>query len=100
MGPAFYIMAILGCGEGEIACQPVATTESHYASIEECNAATPDALMRPTDEAFPVVVAQCRRADQPIAQQVMPDEIDLPEPGEPQPRIQRASYKLSEKAGA
>ena len=99
MGPAFYIMAILGCGEGEVACQQVATTASQYESVEACNAATPDAVMRHIDAEFPVVVAQCRRADSPAsAEKIMPSQIDLPEPSR-QARVQRASYKPARKAG-
>ena len=99
MGPAYYIMAILGCGEGEVACEQFATAQSQYESVESCNAATADAVMRHVDAAFPVVVAQCRRADNPAsAQSVIPSQVDLPEPDR-QPRMQRASYKPAKKAG-
>ena len=40
MEPLMFIMAILGCGEGEAACQPVAPVEARYASEAECLAAT------------------------------------------------------------
>jgi hypothetical protein len=91
MGPAFYIMAILGCGEGDAACEQVATTDTHYESVEACNAATPAAVEQHMDLAFPVVVAQCRRADAKVAAKVVPAQIDLPEPDQ-QPRVQRAVY--------
>ncbi len=60
MEPVLYIMAILGCGEGEAACQQVRTVDVHYASEAECNAATEAQLMRNSDLVFPLVVAQCR----------------------------------------
>ena len=92
MGPAFYIMAILGCGEADTACEPVGVEQAQYRSIEECNAATADALVSHVDAAYPVVVAQCQRADSPIAQSIMPEQIDLPEPGREAPRVLRATY--------
>jgi hypothetical protein len=67
MGPAFYILAILGCGEGESSCEQIATAGSSYESVDACNQASEGALMGHTDAAFPVVVAQCRRADQPAS---------------------------------
>jgi hypothetical protein len=29
MGPAYYVIAILGCGDGGAACQTVATPAAH-----------------------------------------------------------------------
>jgi hypothetical protein len=93
MGPAFYVMAILGCGEGEVACQQVGAPVARYESLEACNAATGAAVMSNVDLAFPVVAAQCRRADAQVAEKVMSSEIDLPEAsGQPQ-RVQRAAYE-------
>jgi hypothetical protein len=97
MGPAFYVLAILGCGEGETACQQVGKVETRYESLEACNAATAMAVSRHIDLAFPVVAAQCQREDQEIAQQVMPRDLDLPSPdGEPR-RVQRAHYQPPKK---
>ena len=92
MGPAFYIMAILGCGEADTACQQVGVEQAQYRSVDECNAATADALARHVDAAYPVVVAQCQRADSPIAQTIMPEQIDLPEPEGETSRTLRATY--------
>ncbi len=94
MGPAFYIMAILGCGEAEAACEPVATSPVRYESAEACNAATATEIEQHSDALFPVVVAQCRPASAPASQSVFADEVKLPErDGDRQPRIQRASYQ-------
>jgi hypothetical protein len=94
MGPAFYVMAILGCGEADAACQQVGRAEARYESLEACNAATADAIMRNVDLAFPVVAAQCHRADAKVAD-LKPADIDLPEPdaGRSTSRIQRAAYQ-------
>ncbi|HEX8257120.1 MAG TPA: hypothetical protein VF589_05775 [Allosphingosinicella sp.] len=94
MGPAFYIMAIMGCGEADTACQQVAVAPARYESVEACNAATEDALMNNSDVAFPVVVAQCKPAAGAISQTLMPEQVDLPEPrpGQQQ-RIDRATVK-------
>ena len=40
MGPAFYVMAILGCGEADTACQQVGVTQAQYESADACTAAT------------------------------------------------------------
>ena len=93
MGPGYYILAILGCGEGETQCQQVAVAQSSYQSQADCNAASGDALMRHTDAEFPVVVAQCRRADSPAAAQVWADEVKLPATETRSPRIQHATYQ-------
>jgi hypothetical protein len=80
MGPAFYVLAILGCGEGEVQCQQVSVAQARYESVEACNEATPDAVMRSQDISYPVVVAQCRRADAAEVQKLTGADVDLPEP--------------------
>ena len=94
MGPAFYVLAILGCGEGETACQQITTAGSSYESVDACNQASEGALMNHVDAAFPVVVAQCQRADTPAAGKVWADEVERPGPEDVKgkPRIQRARY--------
>ncbi len=87
MGPAFYIMAILGCGEADTQCEPVATVPARYESAAECNAATEDAIGQHAGDAlYPVVVAQCRKAGEPAAQQIWADEVDLPDADTPRNR--------------
>lgn len=94
MGPAFYVMAILGCGEADAACEPVANVATQYQSAEACNAATTSMIQTHMDALFPVVVAQCRPANLSISQKVWPDEVKLPA-ADRSPRIQRAAYKPS-----
>lgn len=62
MGPALYLIAILGCGEGDAACQEVQVAAPRFVSEAECSAATATVLERYTDLAYPSVVAQCRPA--------------------------------------
>ena len=93
MSAAFYIMAILGCGEAEAACEPVATVATRYESADECNAATEAEISRRSDVLFPVVVAQCRAANQPAAvQKLYADEVARPG-ADDGANIRRASFK-------
>lgn len=59
MQAAIFLMAIMGCGEGEGACQQVRLLDTRYSSQAACSAATETAISRYADLDFPVVVAQC-----------------------------------------
>lgn len=83
MGPAIFLMAIMGCGEGEAACQPVRQLDTRYESQAACLAATEAALMRNLDIDYPVVVADCRPADA-APRVIKASEVRLPDP-EPTP---------------
>lgn len=67
MDAAYFVIAILGCGDGSAACTPVATMPTHYATQAACSAATGDALLRNADFDFPTLVAECRSAVSPAA---------------------------------
>jgi hypothetical protein len=58
MGPAYFVIAIMGCGDGG-ACQTVATPAHHYGSEQACLAARGDVLMANSDLDFPMLVATC-----------------------------------------
>lgn len=60
MGPVFYVLAIMGCGDGQAACQEVRAEPARYSTAAQCQAAMPLALQRNTDVDFPVVSAACR----------------------------------------
>jgi hypothetical protein len=79
MNPALYVIAILGCGEGEAPCQPVQMVEARYESREACLAATDGALAQVSNLDFPIVVAECRAAGAAAAQ-LRPADIRLPDP--------------------
>lgn len=79
MEPAFYIIAILGCGEGDAPCEQVRLLESRYESRAACSESTDRALGSATDAPYPVVVAQCVGAQEKSGK-VLPIEILLPKP--------------------
>ena len=60
MGPAYFVIAIMGCGDGAVDCQTVATPAAHYSSEQACLAARSDALMANSDLDFPTLLAQCQ----------------------------------------
>ena len=80
MGPATFLIAILGCGEAEAPCQQVRTLETRYESQAACTRATDAALLSNSDADFPVIVAQCVAAGGK-APQVKANEVELPGPG-------------------
>jgi ABC-type hemin transport system ATPase subunit len=86
MGPAIFIIAIMGCGEGDAPCQQVKTLEARYESQAACTAATEAALTQNTDVDFPVVAAECVAAgsnpNPPKANQVQ-----IPGPGRADLRV-------------
>ena len=61
MDTVYYVIAILGCGDGQIQCAPVATVPTHFKSEAACAAATREALIANSDLDFPTLVARCRR---------------------------------------
>lgn len=79
MGPAGFLMAIMGCGEAEAQCQQVQLAPVRYESQAACQAASEEQLARHADLAFPVVVAECRAAGVGAAS-LRADEVRLPEP--------------------
>lgn len=62
MGPATFVIAILGCADGGSACTPVATLPTTYVSQEQCAAATGAALMENSNFDYPTLLARCRSA--------------------------------------
>ena len=67
MGPAYYVIAILGCSDGAVDCTRVATVPARYENEAACSAATMPALAGRTDFDFPTLVAECRAVTMPIA---------------------------------
>jgi hypothetical protein len=79
MEPAFFVIAILGCGEGDAPCQQVRRLDTRYESQVACSKATDVALARNADADYPVVVAQCVAADRPSVE-LRPADVGLPAP--------------------
>ena len=77
MEPLAFVMAILGCGEGDAPCREVTTMEQSYRSQAECLAASEDVLARQSDLLFPSIVAQCRPANGQV-QLIRGSEVELP----------------------
>lgn len=63
MGPAYFVIAILGCADGGTSCTQVATLQTQYVSEEQCSAATAAALIENTQFDYPTLVARCAPAD-------------------------------------
>lgn len=61
MEPVFFFMAIMGCADGASGCAEARVEPARYATVQQCQAAMPDALARNTDLEFPVISAACRR---------------------------------------
>ena len=58
-----FVIAIMGCGEGDSPCREVQVAPPTYASEAACTAATESVLVRYADLSYPAVVAQCRPAN-------------------------------------
>jgi hypothetical protein len=74
MGPGYFIIAIMGCGDAGEACVQVATAPARFESRTACRAAAPDALMAGTDLNVPTLVAECRHGA------VRPASAETPQP--------------------
>jgi hypothetical protein len=67
MGSVFYVIAILGCGDGQSQCAQQRIDTAHYASAAQCQAAMPAVLARNNDLDFPTIAASCRQVGQSMA---------------------------------
>lgn len=67
MGPAYFVLAILGCSDSETACREVRVMDAHYENAPACMAALNETLLQNSDIAFPVVMGRCRPASPQMA---------------------------------
>ena len=72
MGPAYFVIAILGCADGGTQCTPVATLETHYSTQAQCVAATGAALIDNSNFDYPTLVARCSAGQTRTAQEQKP----------------------------
>ena len=79
MEPLAFVMAILGCGEGDSNCAELAIAPARYESQAACLEASGTEIARYGDAEYPVVVAQCRRADGRV-DAVLASQVALPAP--------------------
>lgn len=70
MAPVYFVMAILGCDDGGMACQQARLEPVKYESVAQCQAAMEGVLSRNADLDFPVVGASCMREGQRFADRV------------------------------
>jgi hypothetical protein len=63
MGPAYFVIAILGCADGSQGCTPVATMPAQYADRQSCAGSVSKALAANSDLDFPTLVAECRAVE-------------------------------------
>jgi hypothetical protein len=61
MEPLFYVMAILGCGDGNVQCTQARVVPVRYESMAQCRAALPEQIARNTDVDYPMIGASCQR---------------------------------------
>lgn len=97
MGPAIFILAILGCGDDNAPCQTVAVMPTQYRSVAACDAAIEDAIQRHLDTDYPIVVAQCSQMDAAAAEALKGSDVKLPPPERPAP-VKRVIYKPGQTA--
>jgi hypothetical protein len=80
MGPGIFLIAIMGCGDGDAACKQVRLLETRYQSRAECLAASEASLIANANVDYPEVVAQCVPARQAASFRLRADEVSKPQP--------------------
>lgn len=60
MEPLFFVMAIMGCGDGQQACRQVRTETAQYHTLTQCQSDMTAALARNSDVSYPVITAACQ----------------------------------------
>jgi len=70
MGPVFFVMAIMGCDDGGMACRQERVEPVKYETAAQCQAAISGVLERNTDLDYPVVGASCMRHGERFADRV------------------------------
>lgn len=70
MGPGYFILAIMGCGDGAVMCEDIASRESVYRSEIECMADSDSMLEANIEAPYPMVVAQCRSISPQMAERI------------------------------
>lgn len=68
MGPAYFVLAVMGCGDGAAECQLVREERRLYASEVACIADAQQALEGAVELSFPEIMADCRRISPEMAQ--------------------------------
>jgi len=61
MTPMFFVVAILGCGDGSGQCTEARVVPARYETLAQCRAALPQQIAANTDISFPVIGGDCRQ---------------------------------------
>ncbi|WP_294305985.1 hypothetical protein [uncultured Sphingomonas sp.] len=61
MQPVFFVMAILGCGDGSVDCTEARMVPARYETMAQCRADLANRIAANTDVPYPVIGADCRR---------------------------------------
>jgi len=75
MGSVFYVIAIMGCGDGQTQCAQQRIEPVRYFSAAQCRAAMPAALIRNTDLDYPTITAACRQIGQSMAETAVKAQV-------------------------
>ena len=67
MEPLFYVMAIMGCSDGNVNCTEARVIPARYETMAQCRAALPDQLAQNTDVPYPMIGANCRASGMAMA---------------------------------
>ncbi|SFP83311.1 hypothetical protein [Sphingomonas rubra] len=67
MDALFYVVAILGCGDGNAPCTQARLVPTRYETLAQCRAALPQQIAMNTDLAFPSIGADCRATGTRVA---------------------------------
>jgi hypothetical protein len=78
MGPGIFLIAILGCGDGDSQCRQVKLLDAPYRTRAECLAASEAALAKNADAPYPTIVAQCLPAGRAASFRLGADEVLKP----------------------
>lgn len=60
MDALVYVVAILGCGDGNAPCTQARIAPARYETLAQCRAALPEQIAMNTDLSFPSIGADCR----------------------------------------
>lgn len=71
MGPGYFILAVMGCGDASAICQEVRDTGQVYRSELECLADSETALTNASERSYPEIMVECRSISPQMAQRRM-----------------------------
>ena len=78
MGPGIFLIAIMGCGDGDAECRQLRLLETQYGSRAECMAASEGALIQNGNVDYPTVLAQCVSAAKAASFKVRGNAVSKP----------------------